>query len=257
MSTSGHNCIHGWVQVDSEGNNLLNTFTLQDMSFQVGWEYISIECDYSAPPANSTTTYSSTTTTWTTPNPTTTSTTSTSTTSTSSTTSTTSSTSTSTSSTTTTTTTEITTTTTSTTSTTSSTTTTTTTFGPELDLIMGVDFAGDAFMVGTTIMNVQVNGTPLTAVYPMADGDNGGGFIPSAPSYLVEVFVDRAASVDPTYVDNNIRIQIKTGVISGPPPAVDTSPSGLTSTAPDVIAFTTTAINILNNAIVITGANNP
>lgn len=289
MNTTGCNSIKGYVRVDSQGNNLLNTFTLQDMSNQIGWTYIEVACGPNNIPSNSTTTYSSTTTTWTTPNPTTTSTTSTSTTSTSTSTtstsstssttssststtssSTTSSTSTSTSSTSTTSSTTTTTTTLTTTSTTTSTststtssTTTTTTTGTLLDVITAVVFSigtpGDPQMAGTRITGIYVNGVLVSGggSYPMQDGDTGGGFITINGNDLIEVYIDRGMSVNPSHVASNIRIELKPGNVFSPPPPAASSPPGLTSFSPDIIAFNTGVLGGAINSIVIVGNNNP
>lgn len=236
--------IKGYVKVDELGEPILSSFTLSDMSFQVGWEYYEVECgSYSSPDPNSTTTNSSTTTTWTTPPPTTTSTSTTST-STSSTTSTsttsTSTSSTSTTSTSTTSTTSTSTTSTSTTSTTtSSTTTTTTTAPPSFDGTLAVDWGGDVNMVGTRITQVDVNAQSFPLVPNLEDGDTQGEVIIIDTSYIIKIYVDTTLSANPSYVAAKIKIKIADNVGGT---VIDSSPVGFTGSG--VIQFTTSLLDV-------------
>lgn len=249
----------GYVYIDSCGNPIWETFTEVSHEGEVCWLYLRIFDESTTTTSTTSTSTSSTSSTSTSSTSSTTS----SSTSSSTTTSTTTEepTTTTTSSTTTTTTTEGTTTTTTstssttTTSTSSSTTTTTTTSAGTLDTQVAVNYGGETFMSGTTITAVDINSIAYSGTFPMTDGTFNGDNINVDTSYTIDVYVDRSGSSNPTFVLNSIRILIKDSVTGGS--VFDVSPAGLTSTSPDIISFTTNALDPSVNKIVITGSVTP
>lgn len=222
--------VTGYVQIDSCGNLLWNTFVEgDDHAGDLCWKCVTIMYTTTTTTSTTTTTTSSSTTTTTTTAAPTTTTTTTSTSSTS----TTSTTSTSTT----------------TTTTTSSTTTTTTTAVPDIDATVTLQLNGDANMAGILVTDVDVNATSYDLDPDLSDGNSRGIVVTGDTSYTITAYIDETGAANAAYVASNIRILIKDSVFGGT--IVDTSLSGYTSGTQ--IEFTTTSLNTTNYVIYVTG----